>query len=397
VIELAEICTRKQHYETAASIYEKVFAARPALAASLKSGHRMAAARVACLAGCGHGKEKLSDPERAHRRKQAVAWLRADLDRSAEILREDMTQTRALVQQGLKELKDHPDLAGLRSMESLLALPREERIACLDLWADVEALWNDMQTNNVRTTAKKTAPPPTKAELGQVFTGTLTREDPIDSSPLARKGHHKIHTIALEAGQPYLIDLQGDFDTWMRIENSEKKTLLFNDDVHPDPDAMPGDGLNSRMVFIPTKKDTFRLVVTSFDAGATGAYTLSFRKAAEVGEPVLIKDQLQKSDKKNKQGQFLKFHKLKLKRGSPYTIELESADFDTILGLIDREGTALVNNAGITPGNKRLSRIDFTPKVDAEFHLMVTTRAPGDVGAYTLTIRQYELSKDSKK
>jgi serine/threonine protein kinase/Flp pilus assembly protein TadD len=221
-----------------------------------------------------------------------------------------------------------------------------------------------------------------------VLKGTLAKDDPMDSFPLTRKSHHKVHVVPLEGGRPYLIDLQGQFDTFLRIENSQKQTLLFNDDVRP-------DDLNSRLVFLPPQKDTYRLVVTSFTPGATGPYTLSIQEAVKVGEPTVCRDKLQNTDNKQ-DGKFFKTHKLQLSGGSPYTIDLESRDFDTFLVLLDGAGKPLAGNDDIVPGNTRQSRLDFTPKADAAFTIVVTSFGRGETGAYMLTVQRYEVAKEKK-
>src|SRR5262249_39664692 len=146
------------------------------------------------------------------------------------------------------------------------------------------------QTNAIRnesaaTLARLKAPVPAPLVAGKVVQGNLTNLDPLDSFPLTQKSHHRVHTALLEAGQPYLIDLKGDFDTFVRLEDAQKNTLLFNDDVRP-------DDLNSRLVFIPPQKDTYRLVVTSYKPGDTGSYTVNIQKALKVGKPDLVEDKL---------------------------------------------------------------------------------------------------------
>jgi hypothetical protein len=43
-----------------------------------------------------------------------------------------------------------------------------------------------------------------------------------------------------------------------------------------------------------------------------------------------------------------------------------------------------------------MSRIDFTPKVDATFTIVVTSFRQGETGAYRLTVQRYEAVKDKK-
>src|SRR5262249_53781936 len=144
---------------------------------------------------------------------------------------------------------------------ALAKLPAAERERWRSFWADVRDLLK-----------KADAATPAALVVSNTVKGTLTKDDPLDSFPMTQKSYHKVHTVPLEANQPYLIDLKGSFDTFLRIEDAQKKPLLFNDDVR-----LPDD-LNSRLVFIPPQKDTYRLVVTSFKPGDTGSYTLNIHK-----------------------------------------------------------------------------------------------------------------------
>jgi hypothetical protein len=114
---------------------------------------------------------------------------------------------------------------------------------------------------------------PVKAGTVPALAGTvfkvdaeLTNADPLD---VKRAGsHHKVHTVKLAPGKTYTIDMQSTaFDTWLRLEDSKGNELAFDDDS--------GGGLNSRIVFTPTKADTYRLVATTFGNGATGKYSIT--------------------------------------------------------------------------------------------------------------------------
>jgi hypothetical protein len=63
-------------------------AGEPGLAEDLNAQHRYNAARAAALAGCGAGEDAahLTDSDRAGLRKQALDWLRADLEAWRKIL-----------------------------------------------------------------------------------------------------------------------------------------------------------------------------------------------------------------------------------------------------------------------------------------------------------------------
>jgi serine/threonine-protein kinase len=138
----AELCRRAKLWAPAARFYADAFAADPKLAGDMEAGLRNYAARCAALACCGQSKDtdKLSDEECARWRKQALAWLRADLEHYAQQLESGKLRDRSQVQQRLQRWQRDPDLAGLRDPAAVAKLPAEEQEACKQLWTDVEAL-----------------------------------------------------------------------------------------------------------------------------------------------------------------------------------------------------------------------------------------------------------------
>jgi hypothetical protein len=104
--------------------------------------NRYNAACAASLAAAGKGKEaaKLDPNERARWRRQAVAWLRADLARWTRQLDTNQSPARAAVRQELRHWQRDPDLAGIRDAGPLAKLPADEQAACKKLWAEVQAL-----------------------------------------------------------------------------------------------------------------------------------------------------------------------------------------------------------------------------------------------------------------
>jgi serine/threonine-protein kinase len=91
-------------------------------------------------AGQGLDAGPLSAPERAHLRRQALLWLRADLARWSQQLAQGTPQAQALVRQTLAHWQRDPDLVGIRDAAWIANLPTEELRACRQLWADVDAL-----------------------------------------------------------------------------------------------------------------------------------------------------------------------------------------------------------------------------------------------------------------
>jgi hypothetical protein len=93
--------------------------------------------------------------------------------------------------------------------------------------------------------------------------GQLTAKDPL----YPQAGPFKVHTVKLEAGNTYQIDLMSTtFVTFLVLEDSAGKVLMKGFDAA---------SLNSQLVFRPTKTDTYRLVATSHQTNASGSYLLA--------------------------------------------------------------------------------------------------------------------------
>jgi tetratricopeptide (TPR) repeat protein len=142
-IELAELCVIKRLYRVAVRFYEGVFAADTRLAEDLGTGNRYAAACAAALAGCGRGEEaaKLDDRERAGLRRQAVAWLRADLEAWGHLLdrEHDKANSAARITKALQRWSKDANLVDVRGPAALAKLPEAERHGWQLVWDDVAA------------------------------------------------------------------------------------------------------------------------------------------------------------------------------------------------------------------------------------------------------------------
>jgi serine/threonine-protein kinase len=137
----------RQRYADAARFYEGAFTANPKLAEDLEKGHRYDAACAAALAGCGRGKDPagLDAKQRARWRKQAQAWLRADLTLLTRRLESGKPAGRTAVRQALERWASDARLAGVRGAEALGKLPAAERAGWAKLWAEAEALRKQVQ------------------------------------------------------------------------------------------------------------------------------------------------------------------------------------------------------------------------------------------------------------
>jgi hypothetical protein len=144
-IELAGLCTLKRMNGAAARFYDQAFAAEPKLVAP----NRYSAACVAALAGCGQGKDadKLDDKERYRLRRQALDWLRADLEANRLLLEKDGNKAGPNVAGNMRHWLADADFAGVRGLDALGKLPESERPPWQKLWndvADVQKRANEM-------------------------------------------------------------------------------------------------------------------------------------------------------------------------------------------------------------------------------------------------------------
>ena len=70
-------------------------------------------------------------------RRQALDWLRADLDDWRRLLDKEPDKVRSVLIQQLRHWLDDPDFTGVRGPQALAQLPEAERRPWQNLWDDV--------------------------------------------------------------------------------------------------------------------------------------------------------------------------------------------------------------------------------------------------------------------
>jgi serine/threonine-protein kinase len=146
--QFGNICRMKKRPVAAARFYAEALEAAPEMVADPRTARRYLAACAAAFVGCGgdEGGEKPSEDERTRWRKQARAWLRADLAAWTRMLDRDPGAIRTLCKRALTRWQVNPDLAGLRDPQALALVPPGEREECRALWNEVRALWRRAQS-----------------------------------------------------------------------------------------------------------------------------------------------------------------------------------------------------------------------------------------------------------
>jgi tetratricopeptide (TPR) repeat protein len=140
-VAFAHLCTIKALNAAAVRLFAAGFAREPRLADDLGGKHRYDAACAACLAAAGQGKDApRPDKELPGLRRQALAWLRADLTAWARLLDAGPPAAREAARKAMRLWRGDDDLAGVREAAALGKLPPGEQEAWQKLWADVAAL-----------------------------------------------------------------------------------------------------------------------------------------------------------------------------------------------------------------------------------------------------------------
>ncbi len=139
-LALLGYCRANELRVTMARLYAAAFDADPDLTTDLQAGHSLRAACAAAAAGCGNGADSsaLGTTGRAQLRKQARDWLRLNLVALTNKLNTGDLADRTLALKALTQMRDEPDLNGLRESSALVALPAIERDEFAALWHDVE-------------------------------------------------------------------------------------------------------------------------------------------------------------------------------------------------------------------------------------------------------------------
>jgi WD40 repeat protein/serine/threonine protein kinase/Tfp pilus assembly protein PilF len=148
-VEYAQLCYYKRLYAAATRLYRDALDAQRDLPAAQLNDVRYDAVCAAARAG---EDAKLTDAERASQRKQALDWLRADLDLWNSLLKKEPDKTRTEVARRIQHWLRDRDLNGVRGPDALDKLPEAER-------KDWQKLWADVADTLKRAKAKRTVPP----------------------------------------------------------------------------------------------------------------------------------------------------------------------------------------------------------------------------------------------
>ncbi|MFN0053794.1 MAG: hypothetical protein ACKV0T_16565 [Planctomycetales bacterium] len=139
-LDFARIAFDEKHFAIAARLWAEALESDPQSGDDRLTQIRYQAARAAVHAAAGEGKDEppLDDAAKAKLRRQALAWLEAELATWEKVLESDSPADRVRVVRILAGWRQERDLAGFRDGDALARLPGADRKGWRALWANVE-------------------------------------------------------------------------------------------------------------------------------------------------------------------------------------------------------------------------------------------------------------------
>ncbi len=227
--------------------------------------------------------------------------------------------------------------------------------------------------------------------IGEDRQGALGEEDSAD-----RRGRYlDVYEFDGTAGQRIDLRLASrSFDTVLSLEGAEGFSVRNDDDATADEQT-----LNSRIVATLPEAGRYRIRVSSYGPGETGAYTLAtaINRGEEADTETMLGDArplafgetlssaLGKEDELLSSGEYFERFRFEGRRGQPVTIDLSSDDFDTYLILRTPSGEQ--EDIDDT-GDSLNSRYERVLAEDGLYTVLATSYAPGESGAFRIALSE---------
>jgi len=195
------------------------------------------------------------------------------------------------------------------------------------------------------------------------------------------------YTFEGRRGQRVTVDLRSsEFDPYLIVRPPQGDQT--------DNDDHEGDAHRSVVSLDLPMDGTYRVVVTSYKSGETGAYDLRIDlgggtgaaavAAAAAAGPRVERGRLAAGDDTLRSGEYVDVHQFAGVPGQRLTIDVVSQDFDTYLILIPPRGDRLENDD--VEGKPRHSVIDTDITEAGSYAIAVTSYQRGETGGYELTL-----------
>jgi len=118
---LARVASEQKKFALTTRLWTEAMASDPKLGDDSKTQPRYHAARAACLAAAGRGEDEppAGDAMKMDLHRQALSWLKADMDFWTKQLESTTPESRSAIVQALQSWQKDPDLAGIRETAAL--------------------------------------------------------------------------------------------------------------------------------------------------------------------------------------------------------------------------------------------------------------------------------------
>ena len=238
-----------------------------------------------------------------------------------------------------------------------------------------------------------TAQAPRPLSIGQNLNGELSQND-----TQRRSGKYEdVYLIQGRRGERVDLRLLSDaFDPYLVVSGPAGFSMA-NDD-----EEGQSESTNSRLVLELPADGAYRVSVTSFRAGETGAYRLQANtppanvavSRATPATPIRIgqavNGSLTRNDGQLASGEYQDQYRFSARRGERVRIELTGVgEMDTYLMLRRPDGSQDANDDAEFDGEQSLnSRIDTVLSEDGDYVIVATTYRPNTTGSYRLSLQQ---------
>jgi hypothetical protein len=236
-------------------------------------------------------------------------------------------------------------------------------------------------------------PAPRALSVGQNLTGDLSTTD-----TQRRSGKYEdVYLIQGRRGERVDLRLLSEaFDPYL-VVSGPSGFSMSNDD-----EEGQSASTNSRLVLQLPADGTYRVSVTSFRAGETGAYRIQAstppanvavsqpQPATPIRVGQVVNGSLDRGDGQMASGEYQDQYRFSARRGQRVRIELTgTGEMDTYLMLRRPDGSQDANDDAEFDGQESLnSRIDTVLAEDGDYVIVATTYRPNTTGGYRLSLQQ---------
>ncbi|MGP1383496.1 MAG: CHAT domain-containing protein [Thainema sp.] len=253
--------------------------------------------------------------------------------------------------------------------------------------------------------------------LAQIAPGLITGELNQNSQVLNDGSYYNAYTFEGVTGETVIIEMSSHaFDTYLILLDSGGNLIVENDDG--------GGSTNSRIVLTLPSNGAYRIYANSYDAGATGQYSLSLQSSSgnplqpvaaqfsappaprfntlspnSAGSPQQVEQvtsqsitgRLDENSQTLNDGSYYNIHTFEGIVGQEITIDLISREFDAYLIFLEPGGNEIARNDdhGIIPGSTASRIITRLPETGT-YQIIANSHRAGETGSYILSWQSSE-------